>query len=105
MHSVNGEHKTGEAAAPRALLKESDFRALLGGMSERKFKALRAAGVIPAPLELSPRVARWTHDDFAAVVAALPRREPAPEPLTLAQGRRARIDAIKRGGVSTEAAQ
>ena len=97
---MNGEHKVAEGAAPRALLKESDFRQLLGGMSVRKFKALRAAGVIPTPLELSPRVARWTHDDFALVVASLPRREQAHEPPTLAQARRARIEAMKAGRVA-----
>lgn len=59
---MNGEHKISDGSAPKPLLTESNFRALLGGMSERKFKSLRAEGVIPAPLELGPRVPRWTHD-------------------------------------------
>lgn len=97
--SVNGEHKIGGgASAPRSLLTEADFRALLGGMSERKFKALRAEGVIPAPLELGPRVPRWTHDDFQSVVSSLPRREKAPEPQSLHDGRRARIERMKVTG-------
>lgn len=99
MQTVNGEHKTGDGATPHALLNESDFRTLLGGMSERKFKSLRASGVIPEPLELGPRVPRWTHSDFLATVAALPRREKAPEPSRLAQGRRERIEAMKAGRV------
>lgn len=90
---VDSEHKFGGgASAPRALLTEADFRALLGGMSERKFQALRAEGVIPAPLELGPRAPRWTHDDFWWVVSSLPRREKAPEPQRLQDGRRARIE-------------
>lgn len=97
---MNGEHKVGGGTGPQPLLTEKDFRALLGGMSDRKFKALRAAGVIPTPLELGPRVARWTHDDYVAVVSALPRREKAPEPPTLAQARRERIEAMKAGRVA-----
>ena len=89
--TVNGEHRFGDGAAPSPLLKESDFRALLGGVSERKFKELRAAGVVGPPLELSPRVARWTHNDYLETLARLPRRERAPEPTTLAKGRNARL--------------
>jgi hypothetical protein len=95
--SVNDESSSKSKAALQPLLKESDFRALLGGMSERKFKQLRAAGVIGEPLELGPRVARWTHEDYEFTVRHLPRRAKAPEPETLATGRRARIDAVKAG--------
>jgi predicted DNA-binding transcriptional regulator AlpA len=79
----------------QALLTAADFRAALGGMSERKFNELRAAGVVPLPLELGPRVARWTQDDLAETIRRLPRREKATEPTTLSQGRRARIEAMK----------
>ncbi|MBL8343955.1 MAG: hypothetical protein JNN03_00790 [Rubrivivax sp.] len=67
-------------------------------MSERKFKALRAQGVIPQPLELGPRVARWTHEDYLETVARLPRRAPTPEPATLGEARRARIERMKACG-------
>ena len=73
------------------LLKETDFRALLGGMSERKFKQLRAAGLVSPPLDLGPRVSRWTHSDYLETLARLPRRERGPEPASLAQGRNARM--------------
>lgn len=96
---MNGEHKVGGGDATSALLTEKDFRALLGGMSDRKFAALRAAGVIGPPLELGPRISRWTIEDYHAVVAALPRREKVPEPQPLARGRRARIEAMKAGRV------
>ena len=92
-------HDTRSPAAPYTsapLLTEAAFRALLGGTSERKFKALRAAGIVGDPLELGPRVARWTHEDYLATLARLPRREKAPEPATLASARRARIEAMKR---------
>jgi hypothetical protein len=80
------------------LLTEREFRLALGGMSERKFKELRARGLVGAPLELGPRAMRWTADDVAATIAALPRRARAPEPPQLAQGR-ARIEALKQRGV------
>lgn len=86
------------AGAVCPLLTEATFRAALGGMSERKFKALRSQGVIPQPLELGPRVARWTHEDYVATVARLPRRSPTPEPATLSDARRARIERMKAQG-------
>jgi hypothetical protein len=94
---MNGVNKAGDSPSARPLLTEAAFRELLGGMSERKFKELRAAGIVGAPLELGPRVARWTHDDYLDTVQRLPRRAKAPEPDTLAKGRRARIEAVKAG--------
>lgn len=95
---MNSEHKGGDGSALRPLLTEADFRALLGGMSERKFKELRSLGVVGAPLELGPRAPRWTHSDYLETVARLPRREPKPEPQRLCEGRRQRIEAMKAGG-------
>jgi hypothetical protein len=83
--------------APSPLLTKAAFRALLGGMSDRRFDELRAAGIIGAPLELSPRVPRWTHADYQETLARLPRRKPMPEPETLSTGRRERIERMKRG--------
>jgi hypothetical protein len=77
------------------LLTERTLRIALGGMSERKFKELRAAGVIPDPLELGPRQPRWTHDDYLEILCRLPRRPIRQEPEALAEGRRARIESIK----------
>jgi hypothetical protein len=97
---VNGEHKVGEGPAVRPLLTQAELRAALGGISERKFQAMQAEGLIPAPLELGPRCARWTSDDLAEIVRRLPRRERQAEPQTLARGRRARIDAMKSGAAA-----
>jgi hypothetical protein len=78
--------------APPALLSERDMRALLGGLCERKFKMLLAAGIVPAPLELGPRIARWTRQDYEETVRRLPRRTERHEPPTLVAGRqRARM--------------
>lgn len=76
--------------AHTALLTERDFRGLLGGMCERKFKALQAAGVVPLPLELGPRVARWTREDFEETIRRLPRRAKRGEPPTLSNARQRR---------------
>ena len=60
-------------------------------------KQLRADGIVPEPLELGPRQARWSENDWADIVRRLPRREKQPEPETLAQGRRRRIETLKAG--------
>lgn len=97
---MNGEHKIGEGAAIRPLLTQAELRAALGGISERKFQELQAEGVIPAPLALGPRCPRWTAEDLALIVSRLPRRERQAEPATLSHGRRARIEAMKRGSAA-----
>lgn len=71
------------------------LRAELGGISDRKFDELRATGVIPAPLQLGPRLPLWTYDDLLEALRRLPRRDRTPEPETLAVGRRARIARLK----------
>ena len=69
-----------------------------GGISERTFKSLRAQKVIPAPRVLGPRMHVWDYpQDVNAAIKRLPRKEPAPEPVTLAVGRRRRIEALKAG--------
>lgn len=77
---------------------EVEFRHHLGGISERTFKSLRAQKVIPAPRVLGPRMHVWDFpQDVNAAIKRLPRKEPAPEPATLAAGRRRRIEAMKAG--------
>lgn len=97
---MNGEHKAGDGRSPVGLLTEADLRQLLS-IGERKFKELRATGVIVDPIELGARCARWTWEDYEQILARLPRRARAAEPQTLAQGRRARIDAMKSSQQAT----
>lgn len=92
--NVNGSANKQPVFQP--LLTESAFAARLG-IGERKFKQLRAAGLVPEPLRLGPRASRWTEHDYEVTLTRLPRREQAPEPETLAQGRRARIEKMKAG--------
>lgn len=96
---MNGEHKAGEGNVPHPLLTEAELRNLLK-VGERRFKELRAAGVICDPIELGPRASRWTWLDYERIVARLPRRARAQEPPALAQGRRARIELMKGNGAS-----
>jgi hypothetical protein len=93
MATDNNTASNGAAAAP--LLRDRDFRVLLG-VGARTFAAMRSAGIVPLPLDLGPRTPRWTYQDYLATVAKLPRRERAPEPATLAQGRRARIERLRQ---------
>lgn len=97
------QEQDGNAQPRGALFRKAALRAALGNISERKFDALRAAGIIPDPIELGPRVSCWTQQDYETILARLPRREKAPEPETLATARRARIEALKSG--STRGAQ
>lgn len=76
---------------------DRDFRAALGGVCERTFAYLRARGVVDPPLELAPRLHRWTAEDVANTIARLPRAKPAAEPKSLAAGRRERIERMKAG--------
>ena len=85
------------ASSLQPLLTEKSLSSALGGISERKFKELRAAGVIPDPLELGPRAPRWTYQDYLEILRRLPRRQVRHEPETLAEGRRARIESLKAG--------
>jgi predicted DNA-binding transcriptional regulator AlpA len=74
--------------APPALLTALEFAALLK-VGERTFHALRAQGVIPAPLALGPRLHRWTFSDFEEVVRGLPRESASSaEPEQLQASRR-----------------
>ena len=91
---MNGEHKAGSGTVAPALLTGAAMRAALH-VGERKFAQLKAAGIVPAPIELGPRCPRWTSQDLAETIARLPRRERQAEPQTLAQGRRQRIEAMK----------
>lgn len=100
---MNGEHK-GDGRSIRPLLTEATFRELLGGMCQRSFRQLRTRGIVPAPLELGPRVVRWTHDDYLETLAKLPRRQARPEPAVLQQARRDYIDRMKQQGTGVPAA-
>jgi hypothetical protein len=79
------------------LIDKASFRARLGNLGERTFDSLLARGIVPPPLELCPRVPRWTEQDVELTVSRLPRREKRQEPETLATGRRKRIEQLKGG--------
>lgn len=69
------------------LFTEKTLRAALAGVSERKFKELRAAGIVPDPLMLGARCPRWTLDDYHEILRRLPRRQRQPEPARLTEAR------------------
>lgn len=94
---MNGEAKIADRKSISALLTQAEFRALLGGMSERKFHQLRASGVVGPPLDLGPRVARWTQDDYLETLSKLPRRLKQAEPQCLVAGRSG-VAGKKKGG-------
>lgn len=65
------------------------------GVSERTFHEMRAKGLVPAPVELGPRLLRWHRAELEAAIAAMPRRtEAAPVPSQLLRGK---IERLKAG--------
>lgn len=61
------------------------------GISERKFHALRADGLIPPPLALGPRCLRWPRDELIEAVKRLAARQTTKaEPPQLVKARAAR---------------
>ncbi|MBP6252451.1 MAG: hypothetical protein KA387_06825 [Rubrivivax sp.] len=94
------DYQDTDKAAPATLaplFTDVALRAALGGIGERKFAELRAAGIVPDPLLLGPRCARWTREDYLEILRRLPRRQRQAEPMTLAEGRRRRIEKSKAG--------
>lgn len=66
-----------------AFLNAHQAAALLG-IGERKFAALRRAGLVPEAIELGPRALRWRRDELLEHVAATaPRVRVFAEPASL----------------------
>lgn len=86
--------KLRNATPPLRLLTEKDMCDALD-VGERTFKSFVATGIVPPALELGPRLRRWTAEDLAETIRRFPRRKRAPEPETLARGRRSRIEKLK----------
>jgi len=87
-------------ALPIALITPALFddeqAALYLGVGSRKFREMREAGLVPAPIVLGPRHLRWSRVELDAAIAAMPRQSSKPdEPTWLAQ---ARSDRTKTSG-------
>ena len=65
------------------------------GVSERKFHALRAAGLVSEPLCLGPRSLRWARSEMLSHLLQSAPRGGGEEPARLL---RARIEKMKTGG-------
>ena len=71
------------------------------GVSERTFHDMRAKGLVPAAVELGPRLLRWHRSELEAAIAAFPRRaEALPAPAQLLRGK---IDRLKAGASAAPA--
>jgi excisionase family DNA binding protein len=60
----------GNSPLPPLLLNVQQVGALIGGVSERKIRAMVSTGEIPAPVHVG-RLARWRRVDIERWVAAL----------------------------------
>jgi len=61
------------------LLDRRRFRALLC-VGEKRFEQLLQEGIVPRPLDLGPRTARWHYADFEQALQRLKRRAAIDQP-------------------------
>lgn len=85
------------ASGGKLLLSEREV-ATAFGVSQRKIAELRAAGLLPPPLELGPRLLKWPRFEIEAAIANWPRRTAAAEPAQLLKSRVER--AIREGVIA-----
>jgi predicted DNA-binding transcriptional regulator AlpA len=60
------------------------------GVSERRVHEMRAAGLLPEPIQVGPRALRWFRDELLSHLAATAPRGGMSEPAHLARSRSAR---------------
>jgi predicted DNA-binding transcriptional regulator AlpA len=75
------------------LLTTPEAAALLG-VGTTTFHELRSAPWMPAPVQLSPRVVRWSRSELEDAISRMPRQIVLAEPTQLHRGReRKRLEA------------
>lgn len=90
-----GGAKSAREPARTALLTAEQAAREVYGVSERTFHGMRAKGLVPAAVELGPRLLRWHRSELEAAIAAMPRRaEALPVPAQLLRGK---IERMKQG--------
>ena len=90
-----------EPASRPALLTAAQAAREVYGVSERTFHDMRGKGLVPAAVELGPRLLRWHRSELEAAIAAFPRRaEALPAPAQLLRGK---IDRMKAGASAAPA--
>ncbi len=81
--------------ASAALLTDEQAAREVLGISPRTFAEVMKESWMPRPIQLGPRLRRWSRLELEAAIQNAPRQaEPASEP---AQLRRAKIDRMKAG--------
>jgi predicted DNA-binding transcriptional regulator AlpA len=92
-----GRREAGDAlaASPAVLLTDVQAARLLG-IGRSLFHKLRSTGAdwLPTPVQISPRVVRYSRREIEDCVARMPRLIEHSEPVSL---RRARIERLKEG--------
>lgn len=85
-------------SAGAALLTDEQAARDVLGVSPRTFAEVMKADWMPKPIQLGPRLRRWSRAELEAAIAHAPRQaQPGGEP---AQLRRAKIATLKARGVS-----
>ncbi len=82
--------------ADRTILVDDDGAAALLGVGKRTFTDLIPEDWMPVPIQLGPRLRRWSIDELRAAVAKMPRQTERVQPQSLLRGR---IERQKSTGV------
>jgi predicted DNA-binding transcriptional regulator AlpA len=77
---------------PRLLLTDEESASALG-MSVRKFRELADEPWMAKPVQLGPRMLRWSFAELQEAIGRMPRQQTRQEPASLA---RARINSMKQ---------
>lgn len=67
------------------------------GVSKRTFSTFMGADWMPKPIQLGPRMRRWSLDELRAAVARMPRQTERAQPESLL---RAKIERLKSTGTA-----
>lgn len=78
-------------------LVDDDGAAAFFGCSKRTFTTFMDEAWMPRPINLGPRLRRWSVDELRAAVANMPRQTERSQPESLL---RARIERMKTGGTA-----
>ena len=86
------------AAVTSIGLVDDDGAAAFFGCSKRTFSTFMSESWMPLPINLGPRLRRWSLDELRAAVADMPRQTQRSQPESLL---RARIERMKATGAAS----
>lgn len=97
-NALTGAQQTAVLSAINSVgLVDDDGAAAFFGCSKRTFTTFMGEAWMPLPINLGPRLRRWSLDELRAAVANMPRQTERQQPESLL---RARIERMKATGAA-----